>query len=149
MPQNRRKEIVARRAKISRLYLQGMTGMEIARKVKISESQISRDLKAISRFWMESATRDIAQRKSQDLQELNLIKRELWQSWHESKSEKGDPRYMSELLKALKQSAELLGLNSPAKSSIDLNIEKILEMAPPEIVDLLFDRIMEIQKDNE
>ena len=170
MPQNRKKEIQARRAEISRLYLRGMTGVEISSKIKISESQVSRDLKAISRAWQQSALQDISERKAQDLAELAQIRRELWQAWQQSKEPAtkkrkkykngklveveeetverlGDPRYMGELLKALKRAAELLGLDEPAKSSIDLNMEKILERSPDEVVDLLFARLTENQKD--
>jgi|GEM_PF-6835017 len=149
MPQNRRKNIIARRATISRLYLEGKTGLEISGLVNVSPSQVSRDLGIIAKGWRESAARDIGEKKARDLAELEMVRRELWESWNQSKQEKGDPRYVSELLKALKQSAELLGLNAPEKSSIAIDVERILDMGPPEIVDLLYDRIMSIQKDNE
>jgi len=144
---HRKKEVQSRRSTVARLYLQGMSGMEISQKVGVSESQISRDLGIITKAWQESAAQDIAQRKSQDLAELALIKAELWKSWNESKSEKADPRFMSELLKAMRQGAELLGLNEPSKTSLDLNIERILEMSSPEIVDLLYDKIISMQND--
>jgi len=123
-----------------------MTGMEIAKKVKVSESQVSRDLKAITRDWQQSALQDISERKARDLAELAQIRRELWEAWTTSKQEKADPRYMGELLKALKQSAELLGLDEPAKSFVDLNVARILEQAPGEVVDMLFEKIISINE---
>ena len=59
MRKSRNKEVAERRATIARLYLEGLTGAEIAPKVEVSESQVSRDLKAISTAWRESAVQDI------------------------------------------------------------------------------------------
>lgn len=157
MPQHRKKEIEARRAEIARLFLEGKTATEIGGLVGVSQSQVSRDLAVISGRWRESALQDISERKAQDLAELIRIRRELWQAWQRSqepatkKRKKyqnaklveveeevverlGDPRYMAELLKALKQAADLLGY-SEMKLSIDYNnlsddqLQKAIDMA--------------------
>jgi len=119
MRKNRDKEVTARRASIARLYLQGHTGAEIAPMVKVSESQVSRDLGAVCERWRETALQDIGERKAQDLAELTQIKRELWSAWHLSKKRKADPRYLAEVLKALKQTAELLGYHHTTKVAIN------------------------------
>lgn len=125
MPQVSYKLIQQRRATISRLFLEGMTGREIAQHVNVSESQVSRDLKAISKAWRESALRDIDQKKARDLAEMDHIKRELWQAWNNSKQEKADPRFIAELLKTLKQVSELLGYHADTK--LNINYEQLSE----------------------
>jgi len=112
---NKTKVVQERRATISRLFLEGMTGRDIAQRVGISESQVSRDLKAISKVWQESALQDISEKKARDLAELQHIKAELWQAWKTSKQEKADPRFIAELLKTLKQVSELLGYHADTK----------------------------------
>ena len=146
MPQSRKKEIQARRATIARLFLEGKTGLEIADLVNVSPSQVSRDLKIISGAWQKSAIGSIAEKKAQDLAEIHQVKRELWSAWKRSKKvitkerkkyklntlvetieEKteasGDPRYMAELLKALKQEAELMGYHADQK--LNLNFDQM------------------------
>jgi len=119
MRKNSDKEVASRRATIARLYLKGYSGQEIASKVGVSESQVSRDIKAVAELWRETALQDIGERKAQDLAELALVRRELWSAWYSSKKRKADPRFMSEILKALKQSSELLGYHGSQKIRID------------------------------
>lgn len=150
MPQNRKKEVEARRAEISRLYLMGYTGAEIADHVGVSPSQVSRDLKILTQRWKDESIRDISERKAKDLAELEHVKRELWTAWMKSKEAlkkqkrkksnsgtgKGyeensqerterlpDARYMSELLRVIKQVADLLGYNEAQK--INLNFDQM------------------------
>jgi len=128
---NRNKEVTARRAEIARLYLQGLTGLEISEKVNVSPSQVSRDLAAINKTWQSETLQDISEKKARDLAELTAIKRELWEAWQKTKG-KPDPRFMAEILKALKQISELLGYNSAQKLAIsieemnDSEIDKLL-----------------------
>ncbi len=142
MPQNRKKEIEARRANIASLYLKGKTGREIAQDVGVTPSQVSQDLKIIVKRWQESAIEDISKKKAQDLAELLQVKKELWEAWEKSKestkkrkkryqgeklvSEEteaierlGDPRYISEMLQTQKQIAELLGYHADTKLTLD------------------------------
>ena len=93
--------------------------------VKVSESQVSRDLGAVCERWRETALQDIGERKAQDLAELTQIKRELWSAWHLSKKRKADPRFLAEVMRALKQSSELLGYHSTQK--IALNYENLTD----------------------
>lgn len=119
MRKNTDNAVLARKATIARLHLQGYPGQEIAPKVGVSESQVSRDLKAITEVWRETALQDITERKALDLAELTLVKRELWSAWYSSPKKKKDPRYLAEVLKALKQAAELLGYHADQKIKID------------------------------
>jgi len=130
MRKNRNKEVTARRAEIARFYLQGLTGLEISELVSVSPSQVSRDLKFINKQWQAETLTDISEKKARDLAELTAIKRELWEAWQKTKNK--DPRFMSELLKALKQISELLGYNSTQKLAVtvedmnDSEIDKLL-----------------------
>ena len=136
MPQNKKHIINHRRGEVSRFYLQGLTQPEIAEKLGVSQSQVSRDLKhVIAGQWQLTAMEDLAARKAQDLAELSLIKAELWQAWQLSKQKKADgpdPRFVAELLKAFKQIAQLLGYDAALKLDItfdqfsDAQVDQIL-----------------------
>ncbi len=82
--------------------------------------------------WREVALQDITERKSLDLAEITHVKAELWKAWHIPKKRK-DPRYMAEVLKALKQTAELLGYHADQKIKInysdlsDEQLDKIIQ----------------------
>ncbi len=123
MPKNTHKTVTARKAEIARLHLEGFSGQAIAAKLAISESQVSRDLGAVCERWRELAHQDIAAKKALDLAELSHIKRELWSAWHLSPKKKRDPRFLTEIMRALKQVSELLGYNATQK--IALNYENL------------------------
>ena len=142
MRKNKDKAVASRRAAIARLYLEGYTGQEIAPRVGVSESQVSRDLKIINSAWRETAVLDIGERKAQDLAELALIRRELWEAWTTSKSRKADSRYLTEVLKALKQAAELLGYHAGTKLRIDY--ENMSEKA----LDSIINQILQANENN-
>lgn len=135
MPGKRRtkSETESDRAKIARYLLKGYEQQEIAAKMGLSESTISRDVKAIRKEWKESALMDFNEARNRELAALNLIERENWRAWmkskrkdvvttlsggegmntHASTTEReryGDDRYMKIIMWCHEQRAKLMGL---------------------------------------
>jgi hypothetical protein len=84
MSQNSKFEISKRRQQVAEYRLQGMANFEIAELVHVSPSQISRDLKCISKEWAKERIEDINQIKEKELHKLDLIEKRAWKSWERS-----------------------------------------------------------------
>jgi hypothetical protein len=171
MPQSNKHVLNHRRHAVAKLYLEGWPQFKIAERVGVHQSQVSRDLKFLSQRWQESSMVNIDGIKAREMAKLDELERKYTRGWYRSigvqKTEKtkenddgtevtiekkelvGDPRFLDGILKCVAKREEILGYGAPSKQSIDLNMEKILEQAPEDVVDMLFNRIMEIQKDNE
>lgn len=74
------------RATISRLVLEGKTQQEIANFLELDRSMVGREAREIRKEWKASSLRDFDEERGQKLAELELVKAELWQAWHESKT---------------------------------------------------------------
>ena len=147
MAKNKKHIIAKRRSQVADLYLRGFLQHDIATRLKISQSQVSRDLKELSKQWQQSALIDIDEIKGRELARLNLAEVNLWKSWKrscqvrikkrhsestgkdgqkiENSTEKsqmvGDPRIMQEILRCIQMRCRILGLESAQKFDIDLN----------------------------
>lgn len=77
-------QIARDRRRISDLYLQGWIQADIAATVGISQSTISRDLKALQAGWLQSALMDFNEAKSRELAKVDRLEREYWQAWARS-----------------------------------------------------------------
>ena len=73
---------------IHRLSCRGFSQREIARKMNLSQSQISRDLEAIARIISPQNATEKAKRRDMLLAEMRHGKRELWDAWDRSKQDK-------------------------------------------------------------
>jgi len=126
-----------RRRKIADMRLRGLTQDEIAAELGVTQGAISRTLKRMSKEWQESASRNIAELKAQQLAEIASVKAEAWNAWSESRSTKtkrvagkrgdevsssittedqfGDPAYLSAVLKAITEESKILGTHAPVK----------------------------------
>lgn len=121
-------------------YLRGDTQMSIAERLGLSQAQISRDLATIQRRWRESALVDINEAKQRELERIDVLEREYWQAWENSKGEQsrstaskagdvaraqvvkyesaGDPRFLAGVQWCVEQRCKILGLLAPAKSEL-------------------------------
>jgi len=114
-----RKDVIAhRRENVSRLRLRGLSIREIITAMAKMEppmlgkdgqpynvATIHGDLKAITAEWRERAAADIATLKAEQLAELREVKRKAWGA--------GD---LANLLRAIKQEAEIIG--TPADKTV-------------------------------
>lgn len=130
------------RAEIARLCLRGYSQTQIAERVGISQSQVSRDLKVIEERWKTSAVLDMNTAKTVELQRINFLETQYWEGWDrsqqkdakESKARRvkkagnadeeatmktetqvGDPRFLDGVLKTSAARRELLGLDATSK----------------------------------
>lgn len=67
------------------LYVKQVPQMEIARKIGISQGQVSNDLKRLLRRWEETRIHEIDRYKHEELRRINLIEAEMWECWEKSK----------------------------------------------------------------
>lgn len=131
-PRNKRTEQLQRRYEAARLYLQGLTYLEIGLKLGVNASTICRDLQAVRKEWLESSIRDFDELKAKELAKLDEIERQAWEGWWRSRQDRetrivedspagrksklrrsgqaGDPRFLTIMLTCARQRQEILGL---------------------------------------
>lgn len=147
-------EIERDRAAIARRILHGETQAEIAASLNVSRQQVGYDLKIVRQQWRQSQIDSIDSMISQKLAELNLVKKEAWAAWEDSKTVKetttdesganskgewnkvavkrekmiGNAVFLSQVLECIKQQSLLMNLPTELKYQ-DLNaaIAKVLE----------------------
>jgi hypothetical protein len=144
MPRSSAEELVieSRRSQVASLFLQGIKRQgELAQRLGVNRSTISRDLRVLNVRWKEAAVRDLDAAKSQELERLDLLEQEYWAAWERSKQphemttteqttdgdgervkaalrkddQHGDPRYLAGVERCIEQRCKLLGLNAPQK----------------------------------
>lgn len=71
---------------LSRLYVKGISQMEIGRQLGISQGQVSIDLKKLLKQWEETRLDEIDRYKHEQLVRINLIEEEMWSAWEKSKT---------------------------------------------------------------
>lgn len=137
---SRRDLIAHRRENVARLRLRGLSIREIiVMLAKLDPPVVGKDgkpwnvgtihgdLKAITAEWRARAAASIDQLKSEQLAELREVKRRAWAD--------GD---LANLLRALKQEAEIAGIDAPKK----VEINDLREKADSDLVDE-FQRLVE------
>jgi acyl-CoA-binding protein len=134
----------AQLVEIKDAYLRGDTQMGIAARLGLSQSQISRDLAKIQRRWRESSLVDINEAKQRELERIDVLEREYWQAWENSKGEQqrstasktgelsraqivkyesaGDPRFLAGVQWCVEQRCKILGLLAAVKSDLNAAI---------------------------
>jgi hypothetical protein len=158
MPQNNKHIINERRARVADLYLQGWAQYKIAEVVKVTQGQVSSDLKQLSKKWKESAMMDIDKIKARELAKIDKLEREYYDAWDRSKrlrkkikntdtsgskdgktevsieKEKmvGDPRFLDGILKCIAKREEIIGFGATRK----LDITEHREVALPDLANL-------------
>jgi len=134
----------ARRTAIARLYLQALPQMEIARRLGLNQSTVSRHLKTLQQEWLAARVRDLDAHTSRELARIDLVEQEAWTQWERSKEyadttiteqqqggaagigrrarvqkiskvQCGDPRYLQVIDDCIDRRAKLLGLYAPTQ----------------------------------
>lgn len=77
-------QIARDRKRIGELYLKGWLQNDIAKELKISQSTVSRDLKALFKQWQKSALVDIDKAKAKELAKVDNLELEYWTAWKRS-----------------------------------------------------------------
>lgn len=131
VPKNRRHAIIDRRHEVSELYLQGWTQTSIAAELRVTQSTVSDDIRAIQNEWRASGIRNFDLIREVELRKLDRLEREAWAAWERSqkpaesevisgdrtskslRNQVGDPRYLEQIGKCIAQRRTLLGLDAP------------------------------------
>lgn len=69
------------------LYLRGFSQVTIAKKIGVSQPQISKDLQLLYKRWRESSLVDFNEAKQRELQRVDVLEREYWRAWRESRKQ--------------------------------------------------------------
>jgi len=133
---------------MSDLYLQGWLQADIATELNLSESTVSRDLKALQGQWLKSALIDFDEAKSRELAKIDRLEREYWRGWKRScedaetitkdgtpaavekvkrtaKGQAGDPRFLAGVQWCIDRRCKVLGIDAAAKFDFSSAGEKI------------------------
>lgn len=70
---------------ISKMYVRGVTQMEMASRLGVSQGQISADVKTVLKQWQDERLHDIDRYKNEQLVRINSIEEEMWTAWEKSK----------------------------------------------------------------
>jgi hypothetical protein len=135
-----------RRAKVAALALRGLRPSEIATALGNDDAagrvKVSQDLKAIRAEWAASAVRDFDAAKGKLLEELAMLRRELWVAWERSKQGRAgkqrdpDPRYAAALLHTMEVEADLLGFHArPGERPTSVPVVSF-QIHGPDVIDL-------------
>jgi len=77
-------QIARDRKKIGELYLKGTLQADIAAKLSIDQSTVSRDIKALFAEWRKSALVDINEAKARELAKIDALELTYWAAWERS-----------------------------------------------------------------
>lgn len=139
-----------RRARVAKLYTSNMPLYQIAVELGVDREVITDDLKALRAEWREARLTNMDEAIAEQLAKLDHAEREAWVEWERSKKNAkarikttetamgiattkvrkevrgqcGDPRYEDIILKCITKRCELLGLDAPKKSEMDVNVHK-------------------------
>lgn len=112
----------ARKAAVSRLFLAGHKVAEIARRCKVSETTILRDINMLSQEWRRQYLGDIEVLAGKDLERLESYLVALAPG-----VERGDPKSISVALEIVRERASILGYRQGVQVDIEQYIREIAE----------------------
>jgi hypothetical protein len=117
--QSKKAEIAYRRRLVAALYLSHVGEDEIARRVKVDQSTVSRDITWLKKQWTQQAVQDIDDFVIRELAELNEIEQQAAIEFGKSGGQ--NPRWLAVRLLAKDRKYKLLGLD---KKVIELQSKK-------------------------
>lgn len=151
MPRQSKDKVEQRLIRVSQLYETGWKQYEIAEKVRVSPSQITKDLKKIRQAWKDSYVRDFDLAKAEELAKIDGLERTYWDAWERSKTAKtrrsvrqkgqragavpediemtdtteesiGDVSFLRGIQWCINKRCEILGLDAPVKSISEMQV---------------------------
>ena len=146
MPAHKRTpaQIRSDRVSIAKYYLEGRFQQEIADALKLSQQQVSYDIKAIQQYWQEKYEYQLDELRSQELARIDHLERTYWDAWEKSQMPKditmtgkdgdrvkvakrseqrnGNPAYLSGVQWCIDRRCKLLGLDAPVKSQVNASL---------------------------
>lgn len=128
-------KVAQRQQQVAELHLKSWSQAAIAQHLGVAQSTVSADLKALAKYWRESAVRDFDLCREIEVQKLNRIESESWAAWERSqkpaqsadivgtatataptrkriKNQYGDPRFLGILNQCMVSRRALLALDA-------------------------------------
>ena len=143
MPGRRRgaSEIARDRQRIADLYLRGWMQVDIAEEVGLSQSTVTRDLKALQAEWIKSSLIDYDKAKAREIAKIDNLERIYHAAWRRScedaetvrkkkaevggverkelvstaKGQSGDPRFLNGIQWCIERRCKIMGIDAPTK----------------------------------
>lgn len=141
--------------RMAEMYCRGYSLTKIAEVIGVTKQQLSYDLKEIKERWKQRTTMDLDAKKSEELAKLDAIEMEAWEAFRRSQAEftaqtvraaegkgksgaktkevskhtesrYGDARFLETALRCVAKRCEMLGLNAPVRSDVNLNPDGIM-----------------------
>jgi transposase-like protein len=141
---NRHPEAVhaERRLQVARLYYRGgLSQQKIAKRVKVTQQQVSLDLAAVREQWKQQMGEKLDELKVEQLIKLDMIEAESLRGWRRSlrdaerkrakivnaegearqetektsEGQSGDPRFLNEARQCVADRRKMLGMDAPQK----------------------------------
>lgn len=141
-----------RMVNVNRLYCQGVSQNQIAKRLEIPLSTVQGDLHEARQLWLQSTQNERKVWIAQELNKLDVVEAAAWDQWAESckpirerrKAEEsasasapmgkttkvtgqrgriGDARLLAIILKCVEQRRAMLGLDAPPQSASDIDRE--------------------------
>lgn len=111
--------------RISKLYLQGHTQLEIAQQIGVSRTQISYDIKQLFLEWKRERIDVFEERLLIELSKLDHLESEAWKAWENSKR---DSVKIAEKINNLgSETTETIEGQNPSKGYLEM-VFKCIEM---------------------
>ena len=145
-PKRTSSQITDNRRVIATLYLQGITQVEIGKRLGMSQPMVSYDLAAIQRVWAQHTAFDLDAAKRKELARIDVLERTYWEAWEDSKGQhevtttqidewevpakghktasirremhNGTPAYLTGVMACIEKRCKLLGLDAPVKQEL-------------------------------
>ena len=137
-------QIARDRRRIADLYLQGWLQADIAEKVGINQSTVSRDLKALYKQWLAESLVDFNAAKAKELAKIDALERTYHIAWIRScedaettrqegsragvdkivktaKGQAGDPRFLTGIQWCIERRCKIMGIDAPTKMDLRIN----------------------------
>jgi sigma54-dependent transcription regulator len=119
-------ELIERRKQVAKLYLNRAKIADIADKLGIDYSTVSRDITYLKKCWLEESKEDISKQIARELAELDLMELEANIQYQAAKKAGKDVfmiRWKETQLKIKDRRAKLLGLDRPQKVELDAKLD--------------------------
>lgn len=122
---------------LARRYLRGETQADIAHSLRVNQSTISRDIKALQKRWRAEAITDFDAARAEQLAKIDELERTYWEAWQKSlvremrssrkkegagagsealvrtETRDGNHAYLEGVRWCIERRCKLLGLNAP------------------------------------